>query len=89
MSHISTSARSATWGDDLVLKLFHSGGGLKGAVDRIRDVVGPIVGTTRAYEGQHDLRAVQLLLGHSSLMTTQVYLDTGSSSMRTALGFAA
>lgn len=44
---------------------------------------------TIAYEGQHDLRAVQLLLGHASLMTTQVYLDTGSASMRTALGFAA
>ena len=49
MSHISTSARSATWGDDLVLELFHSGGGLKGAVDRIRDVVGPIVGTRNTF----------------------------------------
>jgi len=44
---------------------------------------------THAYEGEHDLRAVQLLLGHASLMTTQVYLDTGSASMRTALHFAA
>jgi integrase/recombinase XerC len=44
---------------------------------------------TKAYEGEHDLRAVQLLLGHSSLMTTQIYIDTGSASMRSALGWAA
>jgi len=44
---------------------------------------------TKAYEGEHDLRAVQLLLGHSSLSVTQVYIDSSSASMRTALRYAA
>ncbi|MBI4900905.1 MAG: tyrosine-type recombinase/integrase [Actinobacteria bacterium] len=44
---------------------------------------------TRTYEGEHDLRAVQLFLGHSALSTTQVYLDTSSASMREALRWVA
>lgn len=40
---------------------------------------------TRAYEGSHDLRAVQTLLGHSSLATTQVYLHNSEDQLKSAV----
>lgn len=40
---------------------------------------------TRAYRGSgHNLRAVQELLGHSSIATTQVYTGVGSDELRAA-----
>lgn len=43
----------------------------------------------QAYRGSHDLRAVQLLLGHSSLATTQVYLGEDGGRLRDAVRAAA
>jgi integrase len=40
---------------------------------------------TRTFQRSHDLRAVQLMLGHSSLATTQVYLGTEMGDLRAAL----
>lgn len=40
---------------------------------------------TSAYRGSHDLRAVQQLLGHSSLSTTQVYVHTDDDELKAAV----
>lgn len=37
-----------------------------------------------AYEGTHDLRAVQEFLGHQSLATTEIYVHTGMDELRRA-----
>lgn len=42
-----------------------------------------------AYEGAHDLRAVQMLLGHASIETTERYIAMGSAQMREAMNYAA
>lgn len=40
---------------------------------------------SRAYRGTHNLRAVQELLGHSTLATTERYLDCSEDERRTAM----
>lgn len=41
---------------------------------------------TAAYERSNDIRAVQELLGHASIVTTQVYVDVSEERMRKAAG---
>jgi integrase/recombinase XerC len=43
---------------------------------------------TRAYRGSHNLRAVQELLGHSSIATTQKYISIDSDEIRAAAACA-
>jgi len=40
---------------------------------------------TRAYDGSHDLRAIQQLLGHTSIATTERYIGTRPETLRAAL----
>jgi integrase len=40
---------------------------------------------TRAYRGTHNLRAVQVLLGHTSIATTERYLAVDDSEVRAAM----
>jgi integrase/recombinase XerC len=40
---------------------------------------------TNAYRGSHNLRAVQKLLGHTNLATTERYLDADDSELRAAM----
>ncbi|MBN9141098.1 MAG: tyrosine-type recombinase/integrase [Micrococcales bacterium] len=44
---------------------------------------------TRAYRGSHDLRAVQELLGHASVATTQIYTAIDDDDLRRAAAAAA
>lgn len=44
---------------------------------------------TTVYQGTHDIRAVQTLLGHSSVQTTQVYVGVDRAELRTAVNHAA
>lgn len=44
---------------------------------------------TRAHDGTHDLIAVQRLLGHASVATTQRYVATGQDALRRAMVAAA
>lgn len=44
---------------------------------------------TTVYAKSHDIRAVQKLLGHADLSTTQIYVGMDSDQLRTAVGFAA
>lgn len=40
---------------------------------------------TRVYAGSHDIRALQQLLGHSSIATTQRYVLVGQDAMVAAV----
>lgn len=44
---------------------------------------------TVAYSGQKDLRAVQILLGHSSIATTQIYTEVPDDDLRLTAAAAA
>jgi integrase len=44
---------------------------------------------TRAYRGTRNLRAVQVLLGHASIATTERYLSVDDSEIRAAAMAAA
>jgi integrase len=44
---------------------------------------------TRGYRGTHNLRAVQMLLGHASIATTERYLAVDDAEIRAAAMAAA
>jgi site-specific recombinase XerD len=43
---------------------------------------------TKAYAATHDLRAVQILLGHSSPSVTQRYVAVGAAELRAVMAAA-
>jgi integrase len=43
---------------------------------------------TRAYRGSHNLRAVQKLLGHASVLSTEIYTIVAGDEIRAAAAHA-